>query len=169
MRAPLPSARTAIAALLLAGSAGARAQVDADTLKAAFVYNFALYTTWPAPLRDPGALTVCVPARNTLAPAIRALAGKPVEERRLSVRDVAGYAPGDGCDVRIVDADVAAAPAERGVLTICDCDEAAAPSGDIIVLVREGTKLRFDVDLGAADAARITLSSKLLHLARATR
>ena len=169
MRAPLPSARTAIAALLLAGSAGARAQVDADTLKAAFVYNFALYATWPAPARSPSEITVCVPARSTLAPALDELAGKPVDARKLAVREVEAYGPGDGCDVRVIDAKTAAAPAERGVLTVCDCSETPAPSGGIIVLVREGTRLRFDVDLAAADAARITLSSKLLHLARTTR
>jgi ABC-type amino acid transport substrate-binding protein len=169
MRSPLPSARTAIAALLLAGSTGARAQVDADTLKAAFVYNFALYATWPAPFRNASEITVCVPARSTLAPALGELAGKPVDARKLAVRNVEAYAPGDGCDVRVVDAALAAAPAERGVLTVCDCSEAPAPSGGIIALVREGTKLRFDVDLAAADAARITLSSKLLHLARTTR
>ena len=169
MRATLPSARAAIAALLLAGSAGAQAQVDAETLKAAFVYNFALYATWPAPVRDTAEITVCVPARSTLAPALGELAGKPVDARRLAVRSVEAYAPGDGCDVRVVDATAASPPAERGVLTICDCSESPAPSGDIIALVREGTRLRFDVDLAAADAARITLSSKLLHLARTTR
>jgi ABC-type amino acid transport substrate-binding protein len=169
MRAPLPCARAAIAALLLASSTGARAQVDADTLKAAFVYNFALYATWPAPARNAAEITVCVPARSTLAPALGELAGKPVDARKLAVRDVEAYAPGDGCDVRIIDADIAAAPMERGVLTICDCSETPPPQSGIIALVREGTRLRFDVDLAAADAARITLSSKLLHLARTTR
>jgi hypothetical protein len=169
MRAPLPSTRTAIAALLLAGSAGAQAQVDADTLKAAFVYNFALYATWPVPARNAAEITVCVPARSSLAPALGELAGKRVDARTLAVRDVDAYAPGDGCDVRVIDAAIAAAPAERGVLTVCDCSETPAPSGGIITLVREGTRLRFDVDLEAADAARITLSSKLLHLARTTR
>jgi hypothetical protein len=166
MRAALPSARTAIAALLLAGSASARAQVDADTLKAAFVYNFALYATWPAPVRSPSEITVCVPARSTLAPALDQLAGKPVDARKLAVREVDAYAAGDGCDVRVIDAEIAAAPAERGVLTVCDCSDTTPPSGGIIALVPEGTRLRFDVDLEAADAARITLSSKLLHLAR---
>jgi len=168
MRSPLPTARTAIAALLLASSAHMHAQVDADTLKAAFVYNFALYATWPAPLRDAAEVTVCVPAESTLAPALDALAGKPVDTRKLAVRNVEAYAPGDGCDVRIVESDASAPPAERGVLTICDCSETPARGG-IIALVREGTRLRFDVDLAAADAAHITLSSKLLHLARTTR
>jgi len=169
MRAPLPAARAAIAALLLASSTGARAQVDADTLKAAFVYNFALYATWPAPARNTAEITVCVPARSTLATALGELAGKPVDARKLAVRDVDAYAPGDGCDVRIIDAHIAAAPMERGVLTVCDCGETPALQGGIIALVREGTRLRFDVDLAAADTARITLSSKLLHLARTTR
>jgi hypothetical protein len=69
--------------------------------------------------------------------------------------------------MRVIDAEIAAAPAERGVLTVCDCSE--APASGIIALVREGTRLRFDVDLEAADAAHITLSSKMLHLARTTR
>src|SRR3569833_862627 len=51
--------RPVLAIALLIGAAFAHAQVDEATRKAAFVYNFALYTSWPAPPGEPHALTLC--------------------------------------------------------------------------------------------------------------
>jgi uncharacterized protein DUF4154 len=169
MDAPLTRVRTIVTALLLACCANARAQVDADTLKAAFVYNFVLYTTWPVPLRDTAVVTLCVRSTSTMAPALQALAGKRVDTRKLAVRAIGAGAAGDGCDVRIVDSGEGAPSAAPGVLTICDCSDDAAAEGAMIALIREDTRLRFDVNRGAAESARLSLSSKLLHLARAVR
>jgi hypothetical protein len=166
----LQSFRFALMAALLGCCGLARAQVDEDTLKAAFVYNFALYTTWPMPVRDATALTVCVPRTSTLAPALRALSGKSVQTRVLTVREIDVEATGSGCDVRVATVSTAAPmKREAGVLTVCDCDDTIETSGAVVMLVREGSRLRFDVDLGAASASGLSLSSKLLKLARTTR
>jgi hypothetical protein len=169
MRAFRALARFALVAALLARAASAHAQVDAPTLKAAFVYHFVQYTTWSTPPRDAVALTLCVRAASALAPALHAIDGKPAETRRIRVREVDRHLAGDGCDVRIVDVDDAPLSGETGVLTICDCDGPSTANGAVIALVQEGSRLRFDVDLGAAGMAHLALSSKLLHLARTTR
>ena len=154
----------------LACCATARAQVEEETLKAAFVYNFALYTTWPTPPRDAARLTVCVRRTSTLAPALRALAGKPVQARRLAVRELEGGDGAGGCDVRIVEPQAdGETRREPGVLTVCDCGEGPDMHGAVVALVREGNRLRFDIDVGAANASMLSLSSKLLRLARTTR
>jgi hypothetical protein len=157
----------ATAVVLVAHNAAAYAQVDADTLKAAFIYNFAVYTTWPIPLRDATTLTACVDRTSTLVPALRALAGKKVQARSFAVRETGTDASPDACDILIVAPRVpVAAPTVRGLLTVCDCNDERDASGATISLVREGDRLRFDVDRDEAAAAGLSLSSKLLRLAR---
>jgi hypothetical protein len=157
--------RPVLAAALLIGAALAHAQVDEATLKAAFVYNFALYTSWPA---EPRELSLCIARTSSLAPALHALEGKAVQARELVVRDLETGASSMGCNIVVLGAE-APALREPGVLTICDCADHEGAHGTVIALVREGDRLRFDVDLGAANASKLSLSSKLLRLARATR
>jgi hypothetical protein len=160
--------RPVLAIALLISAVLARAQVDEATLKAAFVYNFALYTSWPASPGEPHELTLCIARTSALAPALRALEGKPVQSRELVVRELETGAGSTGCNILVLGAQAPALP-EPGILTICDCADHDAMRGTVIALVREGDRLRFDVDLGAANASKLSLSSKLLRLARATR
>jgi hypothetical protein len=167
MRARSPHWFVLLVALAAQG-ADARAQVDAETLKAAFIYNFAIYTTWPAPPRDVAAITLCVHRASPLVAALRKLSGKPVQGRALALREIDAPAAAIGhCDILITtSAWPAPAPAEPGLLTVCDCEGLPAAAGATIALLREGDRLRFDVDRQAAAAAGLSLSSKLLRLAR---
>jgi len=170
MRSRLRSFRFALMTALFGCAGLAHAQVQEDTLKAAFIYNFALYTTWPAPLRDATALTICLQRTSRLAPALHGLEGKPVQQRALVVKEIDPQGSHVGCDVQIAESSgTGQIWHEPGVLTICDCGEEDNVSGAIVLLVREGTRLRFDIDLAAATASGLSLSSKLLHLARTTR
>ena len=169
MQARLSISRLAIATTLFARVGLAHAQVEEDALKAAFVYNFALYTTWPTPLRAADALTICVQRKSPLASALHALVGKPVQQRTIVVKEIDSAAR-SGCDVEVTASPKALRGPAPGVLTICDCGDDQEPaSGAAVSLVREGARLRFDVDLAAANASGLSLSSKLLHLARRTR
>jgi hypothetical protein len=84
------STRMAAWCLGLALLAFAPAAVSDDLpeyrLKAAFLYNFALFTEWPA---DLGAtLNLCVYGRDPFGEEIDALQGKPVGARRIVVRRI---------------------------------------------------------------------------------
>lgn len=53
-----------------------------------------------------------------------------------------------------------------GVLSIADGGDSAR-NGTVITLVRDGTRIRFEIDSSTADEAGLSLSSKLLRLAKA--
>src|SRR3984957_4186153 len=104
------SARTSAWCLGLALTAFTAAALSDDLpeyrLKTAFLYNFALFTEWPANVSS--TLNLCVYGRDPFGEEIDALQGKPVGDRRMVVRRVASV---EG-------------------LTVCQLVFIADPSGD---------------------------------------
>lgn len=150
---------TALLGLTLVGAG--HAQVDEYALKAAFVYNIAAFAQ-PPQARAP-TLTICTQTEEALEAAIATLAGRDLAGRRVTV---ARTAPATvvRCDVLVHGAD-RVVPAGMAALVICDA--CALPNGvTTVALVREGNKIRFDVDAARARANGVTLSSQLLRLAR---
>lgn len=160
----------ALLALLQAAHAFAEPVPEPD-LKAAFIFNFAVFTEWPPEALPSGApLAVCASAANALLPALQQLSEKLVNGHRISVR--AGVRPVRACHVLVLDrADRDQWPQLRRdlagahVLTVAD-DSAAGIDGAVIVLHVDEQRVGFDIDMGAAKSARLLLSSKLLRLAR---
>jgi hypothetical protein len=142
-------------------------------LKAAFVYNFARLTTWPAAaFADPATpLEACILDNDPVAPALQqAFAGKVVEGHRLTVRRLAGAAGWENCHIAYLGAgppdltrDVLRALAERSVLTVHE-QGAAQPDG-VIRLFLADRKLRFEVNQTAAERAQLRLNARLMALA----
>src|SRR5438067_5051227 len=66
----------------------AAAQVQESALKAAFIYNFAIFTSWPDHAAA-GPFIVCVDAGTPLAESLRQLEGKRVDDRRWKVKETA--------------------------------------------------------------------------------
>lgn len=149
--------------------------VHEHDLKAAFVYNFALFTDWPADTPfEGGALNICINPTSALRPALNALRDKPIRGRRITLRD-ATLRTVRSCHVLFLEAtDRDGWPQLRNalhgapVLTIAD-DHEAGLEGSIIMLGFEGSRIVFRVDTRAAAEARLTLSSKLLRLAAGVR
>lgn len=162
----------AIACSVAAGTASA--QVDEARLKAAFVYNFAAFTTWPEEIASSRTgMVVCVhrQVEQSFQDALRLLEGKPARRRRVVV--VALGAVGDvaECDILVTGIDglvgdrvLHAALIGKSVLTVCDCS--SPDSGVVIRMYDDGDRLAFTVDRAAAASARLVISSKLLRLAR---
>jgi hypothetical protein len=165
--------------LLLVLAAPARAQeLPEYRLKAAFLYNFALFTEWPAEVG--GTLNLCIHGPDPFGKDIDALDGKAVGTRTLAVQRKTGYsglgaaaAPGTltGCQiVYIAPAAIGALPrvldALQGsaVLTVAD-SPGAARGGAVLNMAVAQNKITFEANQQAARAARLALSSKLLRLA----
>ena len=164
-----------VAAILLGRTMASFAQdVTEPALKAAFIYNFAKFTEWPAdllPARAP--FTICVLGDAAVADAVerlsrdRTLSGRPIKVFRAAD---AGSLP--GCQVLYLSkvpaarAAVALASA-RGVpvLTLSD-NEGFMAAGGIAELYFEHGQLRFDIDLEAVKRSHLQISSRLLALAR---
>jgi len=169
-----------LSGLGLAGSA-CRAQVDGMDMKAAYIFNFAMFTTWP----DGGArgpLVVCAHPDDPLWPSLQALNGRPVNGRPWSVTDLS-HAKAAHCDI-VVLARTAQQPAPpaAGVLVVRDgaVRERDMRVGDMrvgdmrvgdgrgaaITLVEDDEHIRFDIDTQEAARCGLRFSSRLLRLAR---
>ena len=154
-----------LSGLGLAGSA-CRAQVDGMDMKAAYIFNFAMFTTWP----DGGArgpLVVCAHPDDPLWPSLQALNGRPVNGRPWSVTDLS-HAKAAHCDI-VVLARTAQQPVlpAAGVLVVRDgVVRVRDMRGAAITLVEDDEHIRFDIDTQEAARCGLRFSSRLLRLAR---
>jgi len=138
-----------------------RAQVDGMDLKAAYIFNFAMFTTWPD-AAGKGPLFVCTNPDNPLWPGLSALNGRPVNGRPWTVTELA-RPKAARCDIAVL-ARTMERPAAlaAGVLVVRD----GAGGKAAITLVEDDEHIRFDVDTQEAARNGLRLSSHLLRLAR---
>lgn len=163
MRRGLSSLACTVAggALLAAAPGLAPAQVRDVEIKAAYIYNFAQFTSWPeARARAP--LAVCADRASVLWPALLAYNGKPAGGRAWLVADATAHPNAAGCDLLVLGR-AAGAVSSPGVLVVRD-GLGGAPAA--ITLVDDDEQLRFDVDTREAARSGLRVSSKLLRLAR---
>lgn len=166
----------ALAALALAVPALAAAQaVTASSLKAAFMLNFAKFAEWPA-LDPDAAIVLCVAGDNVLADALEAtVRGQLIEAHPIRIVRLASDVAPRACQVLFIagrdDGRVSALleqAAGSPVLTVSDADRFAAGGGTIQPFV-EGGRMRFAVNVDAAQRSKVRLSSRLLGLAKVVR
>ncbi len=143
-------------------------------VKLAFLYNFTKFVEWPAnSYRDAAApLAICIVGHDPFSPDLegelrtRTVGGHPVEVRTLTPNDALSvchvvFVPATEKDQdRIVDS-----LNGSSTLTVGETDGFAVRGG-IINLTVEENKVHFEVNQVAADRAGITISSKLLSIAK---
>ena len=147
--------------------------MDISKVKAAFLYNFAKFTEWPADALGPGApLVLCVVDDLKLAKALEeATAGRDVDGHTLVVRKIELDGPVRSCHLLYADVDTQKGArlieTLRGasVLTVTDYGLFAAMGGTTNLFVEDG-RIRFAVNLEATNRARLRISSRLLSLAK---
>jgi hypothetical protein len=125
--------------------------VPESAMNAAFVFNFAVFAEWPQEVLPAGApLRLCATQGTALFAALEQLNDKLVNGHRIALRQLQGALSG------------------ASVLTVSD-DSTISSEGAMIGLSSENERIGFDVDMSAARAARLSVSSKLLRLARTVR
>jgi hypothetical protein len=143
-------------------------------LKAAFLYNFAKFAEWPADILAPGQrLSLCVVGDKGVADALeQTINGHAIESHELTVAVVTADGPIRSCHLLyVVGLDVRQSThlieALKGaaVFTVSDGDK-FAESGGVAQLIQESGRMRFAINVAAAQRARLQLSSKLLSLAK---
>jgi hypothetical protein len=140
-------------------------------VKAVFLYNFAKYVDWPAPQGSSAGIRLCVPANPPFLALLRdAVRDEVVGGRPLLATGLDGLDAARECDIIYVGnastPDAAAwinAVRGRNVLVVGDGPLA---DGLVIAFVRDQNRLRFDISRAAAARQRLTISSRLLDLAR---
>ncbi len=140
-------------------------------MKAAYLYNFALFTEWPA--SGDSVLNLCVIGKDPFGPALDSIDGKVINGMRLSVRRQDKSDNLKACQILFVsEAEEANWPKwlkeleEAPVLTVTD-DEELLKAGAMIGLSVENRHLTFAINAEAAKRAHLSISSKLLRLAKA--
>ncbi len=144
-------------------------------IRAAFILNFAKFTEWPSGVfaDTDTPLTVGFVGADDIRIAFAALsAGKVVNGRKLFALQIDSLPNAPHCQILFFKAakkDLAAGAlgvaSNVRALTIGESDNFLARGG-IIRLFVDDNRMRFDVNIGAANRAKLRLSSKLLALAR---
>jgi hypothetical protein len=146
-------------------------------VKAAFLYNFAKFVTWPDDTLAPGnSIVICVDGKTHFGHWLEdTVRGKTIEGHNLEVRRVSTVAEAGSCHILFVGAgdergwlSRLAALGRAGILTVGESDAAAA-AGAIVNFTLEGDKVRFEINTSMADRERLRISSRLLSLARVVR
>lgn len=146
----------------------------APVLTAAFLYSFTKFTEWPADALAPGQdLSLCVVGDRAVRDAlVQTVEGHALDGHQLTVQLVDPAGQAGSCHLLYVSAGEMPRAASilsraRGaaVFTVSDADR-FAESGGVAQLVRDKDRMRFTVNVAAARRARLTLSSRLLSLAK---
>jgi hypothetical protein len=166
---------TLLAALLLLASAPAATQrAPGPVLTAAFLYNFATFSQWPADVLAPGQrLLMCVVGDASIADALgQTITGQVIEGHELTVSVLHGEDSAAGCHLLYVGASQVARSARlllgvkaAAVFTVSDAD-GFAESGGVAQLIVDNDRMRFAINVASARRRRLNISSKLLSLAR---
>ena len=169
------SAWLILALLLTQGLGAARAEEAPEyRVKAAFLYNFAKFASWPEQsFADSSApLQFCTLGEAPFGKALDSLEGKNVRDRSLPVRKLASVQESVGCHVLFVSEDretqvqdVLKAVGGKPVLTVSEIEGFCERGGIINFVTLEG-KVRFEINPDAAEGAGIRLSAQLLRLAK---
>lgn len=155
--------------LLAAAPVHAQPMAEEFELKAAFVYNFTLFTNWPKPGRD---LRLCLRGEVLYAAQLKDLDGRSINGGAGGVLRVPSVDDERDCQVMVIGSgnQVAIANslkrlAKTPVLLVTD---AANPSAELahIVLIKADDRLTFDVNQTEAVGTGLSFSFKLLKLAR---
>ena len=141
-------------------------------LKAVFLFNFAQFVEWPATaLRDPRApLVICIlgedPFGSYLDETVR---GETVNNHPLTVQRYGRVEEITTCHILFVSRSedgrlgrILPALKGRGILTVGDA-ERFATRGGMIRFVTEQNRIRLRINLAAAEADSLKISSKLLR------
>ncbi|MDY6951147.1 MAG: YfiR family protein [Thermodesulfobacteriota bacterium] len=142
-------------------------------LKAAFLYNFAKFVEWPEDTFPDGerVIGICVLGEDPFGHTLESIEGKIVKGRRVMIKLAESVADAKDCHVLFISrfhekelVGILADLKHASVLTVGDGAD-FGERGGIIHFITVGNKLRFNINLEAAQRSGLKISSKLLKLA----
>ncbi len=144
-------------------------------VKATYLANFARFVEWPpGSITDDNPIPVCVVGQDPFGPALdAALSGENVGGHSLVPRRIAGMREVEGCRILFIPSndvqlDAVISADRMPILTVSDAP-GFVNRGGMIEFVLDSNRVRFEINLAAARAAGLNLSSELLRVATAVR
>jgi hypothetical protein len=143
-------------------------------VKAAYLYGFGRFVEWPAsaPVAGDGSFVLCVLGDDPFGRLLdQAAEGALMKSQPVTVRRIGRAEDGGVCDTLFVSASeqprlprILSVLDRRPILTVGDSPE-FAQRGGMIGFSMEGGRVRFTVNLAAAQNAGLMLQSELLRVA----
>jgi YfiR/HmsC-like len=142
-------------------------------VKAAFLLNFTKFIDWPpASFANPDSpITICILGKDPFGPVLDEIVqGEKVNDRKVTVQRISQPAGPQTCQVVFVSTPEKDMPKTlgslgRGVLTVGEGDRFLRDGG-MVALVLDNRRVRFDINQTAAAGAGLSLSARLLNVAR---
>jgi len=144
-------------------------------VKAAFIYNFLLFTEWPEDFfeSEDDPIDICILGENPFENHLNAIAeSKKAKERNIKIRLINTVEEAEGCAVLFVSRSqekqvekIIASLDKKPVLTVADVEN-FSEAGGMVQLILVENKVNFVVNLKALNEAGLKMSSKLLDLAQ---
>jgi hypothetical protein len=166
---------TLVFSLILSSAFGQSLGSSEYDIKAAFLFHFAQFVEWPSDaFKDQGSpVTYCTIGDDPFHGALdRALAGRTLGMRPLHVQHFKAGQQIQTCQIVFLGvneknlmAATLASLRPDPVLTVGD-SEHFVQEGGMIGFLLEDNKVRFEINLEAAERSNLKISSKLLSLAR---
>ncbi|HTT32762.1 MAG TPA: YfiR family protein [Methylomirabilota bacterium] len=164
-----------IFALVFPSGVNADSVAEEYSVKAAFLFHFAQFVEWPeTAFASPGSpLTYCTLGQDPFHGALDAtLSGKTIGGRPLQVVHLKASQDLQNCHVLFLGASekksipVALSSLKgKPVLTIGETGH-FVDAGGVIGFSLDENKIRFEINLGAAETAKLRINSRLLSLAK---
>jgi hypothetical protein len=146
-------------------------------VEAAYLSNFGRFVEYPA---KAGVATepfnVCVLGKDPFGPLLdAALKGETIGNQPMAAKRLPGLEDAAGCHILFLSSStdnqlntILGALGNSSVLTVSDMPE-FTKRGGMIQFVLDGNRVRFEINIAAAQHAKLSLSSQLLKLAVAVR
>lgn len=141
-------------------------------VKAAYIYNFGKFVAWPAKVTPADDFPICVLGEDPFGATFDAtIAGETVNGKKVVVNRITRPQDAVSCRILFISAseesqlkEILAALDKTSVLTVSDISQFTRRGG-MIQFVTDTNRVRFEVNVTAAERAGLTLSSQLLKVA----
>lgn len=142
------------------------------SLKAAFTLNFARLTRWPDDSKE--LLSFCVMGNNTMQNAFKIVNNEFINDKVSQLKIINRDREITDCQVLMISGinhnklrKIYSSARNHTILTISEVEDITR-SGAIINFIKEGDKIRFQINVKYAQQAGLKISSRLLKLAIVT-
>lgn len=158
--------------VLLFASVLANAATKEHAVKAGLIYNITKFVVWPSDSRNNEKFNLCIMNSNELGGSLNALRGKLVRSKPLVLRRGLNDKVLNACHIAFISGDDAQKVQEVleklrhfPVLTISDNPDFISQGG-MVGLVRDGSRLGFEINIKTVDASKLHMGAQLLKLAK---
>ncbi len=155
-----------------------KAKASEYEVKATYLYSFSRFVQWPpnATAAQGNSFSICVIGKDPFGAVLDGiLAGEIIDGKAVVAKRVTKPQDAVGCRVLYISLsedsrlkELLAALDKAGVLTVSDIPQ-FSQRGGMIQFVAEGSRVRFEINLASAEAAKLLVSAELLKVAATVR